>query len=150
MKTSPNGIELIKRFEGFSPTPYFCPANYLTIGYGHLITEKDAFITSKKTEISKLQAEEILRSDLQKFERAIKNLINIPLDQNQFDALISFTFNLGAGALQRSTLRQKINRGEHIQASQEFLKWVYSSGRKVRGLIYRRIAESALYLTNIN
>jgi lysozyme len=147
MRTSPNGIELIKRFEGFSPTPYFCPANYLTIGYGHVITEKDIHITSKKTEISKLQAEEILRKDLIKFENSISKLITASLTQNQFDALVSFTFNLGAGALQRSTLRQQINRCEHISASQEFLKWVYAGGRKLSGLMARRQAESGLYIS---
>ncbi len=142
MKTSANGINLIKQFEGFSPTPYLCPANYLTIGYGHVIPA-----TSNQLLVTKLQAEEILRADLLKFETSVKKLINVPLHQNQFDALISFTYNLGAWALQRSTLRQKINRKEHELAASEFLKWVYAGGQKLTGLIARRRAEALLYLT---
>ncbi len=84
---------------------------------------------------------------LAKFEQAIKTLINVPLNQNQFDALVSFTYNLGVGALQRSTLRQKINRAEHQIAASEFFKWVYAGGKRLGGLVSRRSAESQLYLT---
>jgi lysozyme len=147
MKTSINGIELIKKFEGFSDKPYLCPAGYLTIGYGHVIQEKERLNSQFSTLITKLKAEEILRNDLAKFEQAIKTLINVPLNQNQFDALVSFTFNLGAGALQRSTLRQKINRAEHQIAASEFFKWVYAGGKRLGGLVSRRSAESQLYLT---
>ncbi len=147
MRTSINGIEVIKQFEGFSAKPYLCPANYLTIGYGHVISEKEKLSTHHSPLITKLQAEELLRHDLQKFESAISKLISVPLTQNQFDALVSFTYNLGAGALQRSTLRSKINRNEHQLAATEFLKWVYAGGRKLAGLLARRQAESTLYLT---
>lgn len=147
MRTSPTGIELIKRFEGFSAKPYLCPAGLLTIGYGHVVDEDIRVKLSSipDNSITRQQAEYILRNDLYKFERAIHNLIKVPLTQNQFDALISFTFNLGAGALQRSTLRQKVNRGEHNQVTAEFLKWVYSGRNKLKGLILRRKAESELY-----
>jgi lysozyme len=147
MKASLKGIELIKQFEGFSAKPYLCPANYLTIGYGHVITKKEKLGPHHSPLITKIQAEELLRQDLQKFESAVKKLISVPLTQNQFDALVSFTYNLGAGALQRSTLRQKINRKEHQLAATEFLKWVYADGRKLAGLLARRQAESTLYLT---
>jgi lysozyme len=108
-----------------------------------LINEKNLTTNS----ITKLQAEELLRFDLLKFEQAIKTLIQAPLSQNQFDALVSFTYNLGVGALQRSTLRQKINRAEHKLAASEFLKWVYAGGKKLKGLELRRSVEAALYLT---
>lgn len=145
MKTSITGIELIKHFEGFSAKPYLCPANYLTIGYGHVITEKEKLNSELFNLITKFQAEKILRNDLTKFERSVKALITVPLTQNQFDALVSFTYNLGAGALQRSTLRSKINRGEYSAAAAEFLKWIYAGGRKLPGLVLRRKEESLLY-----
>ena len=142
MKTSLNGIELIKKFEGFSDKPYLCPAGHLTIGYGHVIP-----VNTSQLRVTKLRAEEILRRDLARFESSILKLINVPLNQNQFDALVSFTYNLGAGALQRSSLRQKINRGEYQIAANEFLKWVYAGGKRLNGLVLRRSAESQLYLT---
>ena len=105
------GLDLIKRFEGFSPTIYICPAGYPTIGYGHVVLthERDQFATG----ITPAQANELLREDAAIAERAVLRLISVPLTDGQFDALVSFTFNLGAGALQRSTLRRKVNRGEH-------------------------------------
>ena len=81
-------------------------------------------------------------------ERAVLRLISVPLTQGQFDALVSFTFNLGAGALQRSTLRRKVNREEHADVPAEFSKWVWAGGRKMNGLIKRRKAEAELYLGN--
>lgn len=140
MRTSVTGIDLIKNFEGFSPRPYLCPAGHLTIGYGHVVRENERFSL-----LTKLQADDLLRNDLLRFENSVNRLINISLKQNQFDSLVSFTFNLGAGALQRSTLRQKVNRGEHSLAAAEFLRWVYAGGRALKGLALRRQAESALY-----
>lgn len=78
-------------------------------------------------------------------ERAVLRLISVPLTDGQFDALVSFTFNLGAGALQRSTLRRKVNREEHEDVPAEFLRWVWAGGRKLNGLIRRRRAEATLY-----
>jgi lysozyme len=83
--------------------------------------------------------------DVQTAERAVLRLITVPLTDGQFDALVSFTFNLGAGALQRSTLRRKINRGDHANVPAEFRKWVWAGGRKLEGLVRRREAEAALY-----
>ncbi len=157
MRTSLNGINLIKTFEGFSAVPYLCPAKYLTIGYGHVVEEtgirkleagKEKIpVSSFQYPITRLQAEEILRNDLIRFELAVKKLITAPINQNQFDALVSFTYNLGAGALQRSTLRSKVNRLEHELAACEFLKWIYASGRKLSGLVARRRAEAEIYLS---
>jgi GH24 family phage-related lysozyme (muramidase) len=133
------GIDLIKRFEGFSPAVYICPAGYPTIGYGHVMKpqEREQFAGGITTE----QAETLLRQDLQTAERAVLRIINVPLTDGQFDALVSFTFNLGAGALQRSTLRRKVNRGDHAAVPAEFRKWVWAGGRKLEGLVRRRDAE---------
>jgi lysozyme len=92
------------------------------------------------------QAEALLRQDVQAAERAVLRLITVPLTDGQFDALVSFTFNLGAGALQRSTLRRKVNRGDHANVPAEFRKWVWAGGRKLEGLVKRREAELLLYI----
>ncbi|MAR56414.1 MAG: muraminidase [Rickettsiales bacterium] len=135
------GLALIQQFEGFSPVIYTCPAGYLTIGYGHVIRAEENFSDG----IDRRWAEELLKRDLRIAEAAVLRLITVPLSDGQFDALVSFTFNLGAGALQRSTLRRKVNRSEHASAADEFHRWVYASGRKLPGLIRRRAAEAALY-----
>ena len=136
-----NGIDLIKRFEGFSRTVYFCPAGYPTIGYGHVVKPHEDFSAG----IDEAQAEELLRQDAAIAEQAVLRLINVPLTDCQFDALVSFTYNLGGGALQRSTLRRKINREEHTDVPGQFMRWVWAGGRKLKGLIRRREAEADLY-----
>jgi len=136
-----NGLDLIKRFEGFSRTLYFCPAGYPTIGYGHVAKDDEDFSAG----IDEAQAEELLRHDAQIAERTVLRLINVPLTDGQFDALVSFTYNLGGGALQRSTLRRKINREEHAEVPEQFMRWVWAGGRKLKGLVRRRAAESCLY-----
>jgi len=140
---SKQGLDLICRFEGFSPVIYICPAGYPTIGYGHLITEanKERFLDG----VDEDEALELLRSDVGKAERAVLRLIAVPLTQGQFDALVSFTFNLGSGALQRSTLRRKVNREEHDDVPAELMKWVWAGGRKLKGLVKRRAAEATIY-----
>ena len=137
-----NGIDLIKRFEGFSRTVYFCPAGYLTIGYGHVVKPHEDFSAG----IDEAQAEELLRQDAVIAERAVLRLISVPLTDDQFDALVSFTYNLGGGALQRSTLRRKINREEHTDVPKQFMRWVWAGGRKLKGLVRRREAEAMLYM----
>lgn len=136
-----NGIDLIKRFEGFSATVYICPAGYPTIGYGHVVKEGEDFSKG----ISESQAENLLRQDAQIAERAVLRLITVPLTDGQFDALVSFTYNLGGGALQRSTLRRVINRGEHPEVPRQLMRWVWADGRKLKGLIRRREAEAILF-----
>jgi len=137
-----NGIDLIKRFEGFSRTVYFCPAGYPTIGYGHVVKPYEDFSAG----INEVQAEELLRQDAVIAERAVLRLINVALTDGQFDALVSFTYNLGGGALQRSTLRRKINREEHAEVPEQFLRWVWAGGRKLKGLVRRRKAETEIYM----
>lgn len=139
--TSKKGIDFIKKFEGFKGDKYLCSGGHLTIGYGHKFLISDVYST-----ISVEEAEVILKQDLAKFEFAVIKYIDVKLTNNQFDSLVSFTFNLGAGALQRSTLRHKVNYGDYLGASKEFLKWTYSSGKRLNGLKQRRIAESRLFL----
>lgn len=98
-----------------------------------------------KKGITEAQAKDLLRKDVQEAEHAVFRLITAPLTDNQFDALVSFTYNLGSGALQRSTLRWKVNREEHAAAPAEFMKWVWAGGRKLEGLIRRREDEANVY-----
>lgn len=144
-KISDLGLGLIKSFEGFSSVIYICPAGYPTIGYGHLV--RDAEIAFYNDGITVEEGEELLRKDALSAERAVINYISVPLSDGEFDALVSFTFNLGAGALQRSTLRRKLNRGDYVGASGEFKRWAWAGGRKLSGLIRRRKAESKMFLS---
>jgi GH24 family phage-related lysozyme (muramidase) len=142
---SKTGLDVIKRFEGFSPTVYICPAGHPTIGYGHVVNpdERQQFASGITAE----QAEILLRQDVQTAERTVLRLITVSLTEGQFDALVSFTFNLGAGALQRSTLRRRVNRGDHAGVPAEFRRWVWAGGRKLEGLGRRREAEVTAYIS---
>lgn len=135
-----DGIDLIKRFEGFSSSVYICPAGYPTIGYGHLVRSGESY-----TEISETEAEELLRKDVESAERAVLRLVNVPLTDGQFDALVSFTFNLGSGAFQRSTLRRKVNRQAHAEVPEQLMRWVWAGGKKLKGLELRRQVEVSFY-----
>jgi GH24 family phage-related lysozyme (muramidase) len=139
-----NGIELIKHFETFVGHVYICPAGYPTVGYGHVVRswEKERFANG----ITEVEAEALLQADLKRYEASVCRLIKVPLDDGMYDALVSFTFNLGGGALQRSTLRSRLNRGEYEGAADELPKWAYAGGRKLRGLVRRREAERYLFM----
>jgi lysozyme len=141
---SEQGIEFIKYFEGFRPTIYRCPGKYFTIGFGHKVLKYEHYFN---VALSMDAAEALLKKDLVTSEKAVLKYINASLSNNQFDALVSFTFNLGAGSLQRSSLRQKINYGTYREAAEEFPKWVYASGVRSKGLIKRRKIERLLFLT---
>ena len=134
------GLDLIKRFEGFSPKVYVCPAGYRTIGYGHVVRPGENFSV-----IQEDYAEEILARDVQSAERSVLNLIKVSLSDEQFNALVSFTFNCGGAALQRSTLRRKVNREEHEDVPEELLKWCRGGGKILKGLLRRRQAEADMY-----
>lgn len=140
MRISERGIALIRRFEGFSAAPYLCPAGYWTIGYGHVMPKHEPM------QLTESEASLLLMADMRCAEVAVTRLIQAPLTQSQFDALVSFTFNLGGGALQRSTLRRKVNREEHQEIPAEFQKWVFAGGKRLSGLVARRKAEVRLYL----
>jgi lysozyme len=140
---SEKGINLIKRFEGFEPEIYLDAAGLPTIGYGHLLRPGEDEIF--KNGISPEAGEALLIKDVLLAEQAVCRLIKVPLTDSQFDALVSFTFNLGSGALQRSTLRRKVNHEEHDEVPEQFMRWVWAGGRRLRGLIRRRKEESILY-----
>lgn len=140
-QTTQVGIALIKRFEGFKAESYQDIADIATIGYGHVIRPFEAF-----TSISEQEAEELLAKDLYTAERAVLRLTRVPLTDNQFDALVSFVFNLGSGSYQRSTLRAKLNRGEYENCATEFPKWSKCGGKTIKGLLRRRLAERDLFL----
>lgn len=139
-----DGLNLIKHFEGFEPEIYLDAAGLPTIGYGHLIRKGEHKMFENG--ISESAAEALLAKDVWAAESGVLRLISVPLTDGQFDALVSFTFNLGSGALQRSTLRRKINREEHDEAPRELMRWVWAGGRKLKGLVRRRAAEAELYM----
>lgn len=142
-KVTKNGIAFVRRWEGFSATTYKDSAGLLTIGVGHLIKPSESFAEP----ITEQEAEDLLTKDLSKAESAVFRLIKVPLTDNQFDALCSWVFNVGSGAMQRSTLRTKLNRGEYSEASAEFLRWIWSGGKKTQGLLRRRTAEMMMFLS---
>ena len=147
-RLSQPGAGFIARFEGCVLKMYNDPTGNATIGVGHLIhmgringREPAEF----RNGITRKRALALLMADADKAARAVRRLIKVPLKQHQRDALISFTFNCGEGALQSSTLRKRLNRGEYAAVPQELNKWVMSGGRRLEGLIRRRKAEGALF-----
>lgn len=143
MKTSNNGINLIKKYEGCILIAYKCPSDCWTIGYGHTKNVKSGMA------ITKAQAESYLKQDLVAFENAVNKYVKVPLTQNQFDALVSFSFNCGAGALKTSTLLKKLNKKDYDGAADEFLKWNKSNGKVLSGLTKRRKDERSLFLKQV-
>ncbi len=136
------GLNIIKRFEGFSPRPYLCPANKLTIGFGHVILPEEKFAT-----INQKQAEEILYKDVNFAIQAVNDLVDIDLSHNKFSALVSFVFNLGRGSFVASTLLKTVNLEKHLDVPAEFIKWRMAAGAPLKGLLLRRLAEASLYLS---
>ena len=116
------GIEIVKCFEGISLKPYLCPANVWTVGYGATVGSDGRPIDLDMEAITEDEAKSLLLRDLESSEGWVSRLIKTALTENQYSALVSFTFNVGAGALQRSTLRMKLNRGEYLGAADEFPK----------------------------
>ena len=142
MKISDNGIELIKKHEGLRLEAYLCPAGKPTIGYGHT---KDVKLGDVITEE---EAEQLLREDLIVVENEI-NKHNLDINQNQFDALVSFVYNVGVGNFRTSTLLKKIKTDPNDKTiANEFKRWVYSNGKKLPGLVKRREEEAKLYFLN--
>ena len=158
MNVSPKAVAMIKHHEGVRQKPYRCPAKLWTIGVGHVlypeqgklpIDQRDGFalkIEDFRT-FSMEEIDGILRSDLARFERGVAQYCPVPLTQGNFDALVSFAFNVGLGTLQRSTLRQKLLRGDKAGAAEELLKYCMAGGKILKGLQNRRIDERALFLS---
>ena len=139
------GLAIVRRSEGLYLRPYVCPAGFWTIGWGATRGLDGRPVTAQTPIITQDQADQLLHRDLADSERAVARLLPVPLTDNQYSALVDFTFNLGSGALQRSTLRQLILRAEHASVPAELTKWVRGGGRVLPGLVARRRAEGALY-----
>jgi len=144
VKTSSKGIALIKVHEGKRLTAYLCPAGVWTIGYGHT-TGAGSPSVSKGMKITEAEADAILKRDLGAFERGVMNAVKVPLTQGQFDALVSFAFNCGIGALKKSTLLRKLNAGAYDAVPAELMKWTRGGGKVLPGLVRRRREEAALW-----
>ncbi len=139
MRTGRNGVELIRHFEGCRFDAYLCPAGVWTIGYGHTADVKEG------DSIDQEAAEAFLIEDLETFEQAVTRLVEVPLTQQQFDALVSWTFNLGAGNLAESTLLKKLNNYQYAEVPEQMMRWVRAGGKVLDGLVRRRAAEAALF-----
>ena len=158
MKVSPKAVAMIKHHEGVRQKPYRCPAKLWTVGVGHVLYPEQAKLPIDQRDAFNIKIEDfrvfsmeevdaILRADLDRFERGVERYITAPLTQGMFDALVSFSFNVGLGTLQRSTLRQKLNRGDKEGAAEELLKYCMAGGKILKGLQTRRLDERALFLS---
>ena len=147
MKTSEKGLAMIKEFEGFKSKPYKCPAGVPTIGYGSTFYLNGSKVKLTDRAISEKEASELLIKSLAKYENTINVAVKVPLDQNEFDALVSFVYNLGSGNFISSTLLKLINaNASPVEVSQQFIKWNKCNGEPLDGLTRRREAERDLYL----
>jgi lysozyme len=135
-------LNLIATFEGFRDKEYLCPAGVKTIGYGHVVLRGESFPQG----ITRDHGKELLASDVLNAERGVIRLTSVPLSDGQFDALVSFVYNLGSGTYQRSSLRSMVNREEFIDAAGCFGLYVRSAGKILKGLVKRRIAEKYMFL----
>lgn len=138
-------IALIEEFEGFSATPYLCPAGVPTIGFGDT-TWNGKPVSMQQKPITRAQAEEALKKRLAVFQAQLDDCVTMPLNTNQNDALLSFIYNIGIGAFKGSTMRRKLNRGQYALAADEFDKWNRGGGKVLDGLKRRRAAEKQLFL----
>uniref|UniRef100_UPI00300A9510 lysozyme n=1 Tax=Acinetobacter ursingii TaxID=108980 RepID=UPI00300A9510 len=144
MKISNNGLNLIKQFEGLKLNAYDDGVGVWTIGYG-TIKYPNGVRVKHGDKITQAQADQYIANDVATFERAVNMLVNVPLNQNQFDALVSFTYNLGATNLSASTLLKKLNSKDYNGAAGEFQKWNKAGGKVMTGLVRRRKAEMELF-----
>jgi lysozyme len=143
MKTSQKGLDLIKKFEGFSDKEYICPAGKPTIGYGHVILPNEHFSSS----ITKEEAEILLKKDLQPREKSLNILVKVNINQNQFDALMSLIYNIGVANFKQSTLLKFINDRLFDKVPDQFRRWKYINKVVSKGLLKRREEEIKLWLS---
>lgn len=140
MKINKEGLSIIKQCEGCRLKAYLCPSLIPTIGYGHTIGVKLGDI------ITQADAYRYLLQDIKRFEQAVSALVKVPINENQFSALVSFAFNIGVGNLKSSTLLKKLNLRDYKGCSNEFDRWVYGSNKKpLEGLKKRRKLERELF-----
>ena len=142
MNVSEKGIDLIKQFEGCRLAAYKCPGGVWTIGYGHTGID-----VSPDLEITQQEAERLLKSDLIIHCNNVEKLVKVPLNQNQFDALVSLEYNIGYGAFKNSTLLKLLNEKKYKEAAEQFERWKYAGGKVLAGLVRRREKEKALFLS---
>lgn len=140
MKVSDEGLSLIKHFEGCELKAYRCAANVLTIGYG---TTKNV---TEDMEITQEEAESLLQEEMHEYEGYINDIVKVPLEQHQFDSMVSWVFNLGSGNLFSSTLLKKLNNSEYDEVPEQIKRWNKASGKVLEGLVKRREAEALLFL----
>ena len=147
MKVNNQGIQLVKSFEGCFFNAYLCPAKVWTIGYGSTKYPNKKPV-KQGDKITQQEAETLLSDTLDEFSKGVYKLIKVELNDNQFSALVSFAFNLGVGALSKSTLLKKVNANPNDKTIEnEFMRWVSAGGKKLNGLVRRRTAESKLYFS---
>lgn len=135
-------VDLIKRWEGFRAEPYKCPAGVDTIGYGHTATKS---LMKRGTKITEARAVKLLKADLAIYEKAISEMVEVDLTDGQFGALVSWCFNVGVGAAQRSTLVKKLNAGDYESVPKELARWNKVGNKVTAGLANRRAAEAGLW-----
>lgn len=140
MNISAEGLSLIKKFEGCELKAYRCAANVLTIGYGSTkgVTED--------MEITQEEAESLLQEEMHEYEGYINDMVKVPLEQHQFDAMVSWVFNLGSGNLSSSTLLKKLNNSEYDEVPAQIRRWNKAGGKVLDGLIRRREAEAKMFM----
>jgi len=146
MKTSDMGLSLIKSFEGFSARPYMCPAGVPTIGYGATYYPDGRRVTMQDRPVTVAQATDMLRSMLASYEAGVSRYVLVPVTQGQFDALVSFAYNLGLSALKDSTLLRLLNLRDYAGAAAQFARWNRANGKVLPGLTRRREAERVMFL----
>ena len=146
MNISEHGVELIKAFEGLRLQPYSCPAGVASIGYGSTRYSDGEPVVLGDDSILPRDAEVLLRFTLKKYEQAVNAAVKVSLTQGQFDALVSFAYNVGIGKLQDSTLLRKLNAGDCKGAAAEFDNWVHAGSEVLPGLVKRRAAEREDFL----
>ena len=149
LKTSPAGLAIIKKFEGFRAKPYRCPAGVATIGYGSTYYADGKPVKLTDAPITEAQAQELLQATLAKYEACVNGAVKMPINQNQFDALVSFTYNVGCSAFRNSTLLRLLNQGYEPQAAAQFNRWTLGGGKVLAGLVSRRAAERALFVSKV-
>lgn len=147
-KISSKGLDIIKKYEGFSSKPYLCPAHVPTIGYGSTYYEDESKVKLTDSPITQERATELLEALLVSFERAVDSYCTDTINQNQFDSLVSFAYNCGVGNLKSSTLLRKVNvNPDNPTIKDEFLKWTKGGGKTLSGLVRRRTEEAQLYFS---
>lgn len=147
MRASDKCLKMLAHHEGVRQKPYKCPAGLWTVGVGHLIGDGKSLPDSWNRLFTLEEVYDLLAKDVARFERGVERYITIPLKQGEFDAIVSFAFNLGLGTLQKSTLRQKLNRGDKEGAIESLLKYNKAGGKILKGLDNRRKDEAKLFLS---